>query len=376
MAKTTKKSKSNSRSFPPHVLDRLRVLRDRMSENKLDAMLVTNQLDIHYLTGWAAEDAWLMVTARGTIVLSDSRFEEELAKQYGYLRVNMRSKRSHPEELERFANQFKWKKIGIQAENVTIATRKAMVKSVGASRIKETKDWLITQRAIKDRVEVRTLREAVKIQEGAFRMLRKQIKPGMTERQIAAQLEYNMRSAGGDGPSFDTIVGAGPNSSKPHYLPGNRKLRKNEPLLIDFGCLLGGYHSDMTRVLFFGKPSKKVAEIYEIVREAMLRGIEACSPGVPLREVDAASRSFIKKAGFDKRFRHGLGHGIGLQIHEQPGIGAKSTASLEPGQVVTIEPGIYLPGIGGVRLEDDILITKTGHTNLCTLPTDLESAII
>ncbi|MDH3583872.1 MAG: aminopeptidase P family protein, partial [Phycisphaerae bacterium] len=203
-----------------------------------------------------------------------------------------------------------------------------------------------------------------------------EVKPGMTEQEVAARLEYHMRCGGADGPSFPIIVGAGANGSIPHYMPGRARVKKHGTILIDFGARYRGYCSDMTRVVALGRMPRKLAEIYKIVLNAQLAGIDAIGPGVPLKKVDAAARAVIDGAGYAKHFRHGLGHGIGLEIHEEPRLSARSRGELQPGQVVTVEPGIYLPGVGGVRLEDDILVTDRGHRNLCRLPKSLESAII
>jgi len=379
MAKRTVQKSSRRRGkrkpWPPHLLARLRTLREQIKAEKLDALLVTFPIDIRYLTGFSGEDSWALVTPRSLVVISDHRFDEELKGTYGYCESAMRPK-GLAEELAKVVKRKKVKKLGFQAEHLSVAQRKALVKHLGASSLKETENWLVKQRAIKDKLELRTIEMAVKVQEAAFRELLEVIKPGMTENEVAALLIYKMQCHGAMGPSFNTIVGAGANSSIPHYRPGAVKLKNHHVVLIDFGALYGNYCSDMTRTIAFGRMPKKIREFYPVVREAQQAGIEAIKPGADLKEVDKVARDVIKKAGYGKQFRHGLGHGIGLEIHEEPRLSFRAEGILEAGQVVTVEPGIYFPGVGGVRLEDDVLVTETGYRNLCSLPTDLESAII
>lgn len=364
-----------NRGWPAHLLKRLDKLRRRLADDKLDALLLSCPMDVRYATGFPGEDSWAVVLPQSVVILSDRRFEEELS-HLRYCRVKIRSKTSLSEELGKVVKQARVKRLGLQAEHVTLSQRAAIARQVGAKRLKPVGGWLLEQRAIKDDHEVALLRKAVRIQEQAFEALKRQIKPGLTESHVAGLLEFEMRQRGAAGPSFPLIVGAGANGSIPHYMPGNVKLKNNSTVLIDFGALYEGYHSDMTRVLALGRMPRKLAEVYKIVEESQRAGIEAIGPGVSLKDVDAAARKVIVKAGYGKQFSHSLGHGIGLQIHEEPRLSSKAKGELKPGHVVTVEPGIYLPGIGGVRLEDDILVTARGRQNLCTLPTDIGSAMI
>ena len=367
--------RKSPRSWPAQFRHRVQTLRGRMKREMLDAMLISCPQDIRYLTGFSGEDSWALVTSSSVTVLSDRRFEEELATECSYVRRLMR-KKALAEELGRITKRQATRRLGFQADHLTVAGRKAVARHVGARRLRETSRWLIEQRSVKDATELPPLRKAIDIQQKALRQVLRKIKPGMTEKQVCALLEYTMRTLGADGPSFGTIIAAGSNSSIPHYRPGDVKIRAGSPILIDFGALYRGYHSDMTRVVAFDRFPKKISEIYEIVREAQQAGIEAIRPGVALKDVDAAARKVIRKAGYGRQFGHSLGHGIGLEIHEEPRLSWISDGELQAGQVVTIEPGIYLPGIGGVRLEDDVLVTDRGYRNLCSLPTDLEFAII
>lgn len=377
MPKPKKKSNSkpSSRKWPAHFAARVKRMRNRMKALNLDAFLITCEHDIRYFTGFCGEDAWALILPRSVIIQSDRRFEEELANDCPFTK-NIIRKKSHPETLAGLLPDTKKFKLGLQSNYTTLAVRKTLVKHIGASRLQPTSNEVLKLRTVKDNEEIKRLTKAVRIQEKGFRAACEQIKPGMTEKHIAGLLEFEMRKAGADGTSFPIIVAVDANGSKPHYSPGNVKAKKNSSILIDFGALHNGYHSDMTRVIGLGGMSKKIKEIYEIVNESFLAGIDAIKPGVELKAVDAAARKVIEKAGYGPQFSHSLGHGIGLEIHEQPSLSTKAEGILEPGHVVTVEPGIYLPGIGGVRLEDDILVTDKGHKNLCQLPTGLDAAII
>jgi Xaa-Pro aminopeptidase len=370
-----KPHKQLSRRWPGQLAGRVAKLRARIAGQGAAAMLLSNASDIRYLTGFTGEDSWALVTRRGVTAISDRRFEEELATGTPHLRAVMR-KESLAEELGRELRAARVKKLIVQAEHVTLTQRASIGRYCRGVKLVPVSGWLLEQRAVKDDSEVAHIEEAIAIQQAAFTQLKGQLKVGMAERQVCAQLEFNMRRLGADGPAFRTIVGVGANSSIPHYHPGDFKVKRNEPLLIDFGAVVHGYHSDMTRVIVLGKLSRKMVEVYEVVREAQAAGIAAIAPGKKLADVDAAARKVIKAAGYGKQFGHGLGHGIGLQIHEEPRLSWAAEGVLEMGHVVTVEPGIYLPGVGGVRLEDDVLVTERGGRNLCTLPTDLESAMI
>jgi len=356
---------------------RIKALRQRLGDTKVDALLVSNAVDIRYLTGFIGDDSWALIPARGSavLILSDNRFQEQIKREAPGVKARMR-KKGLAEELAKVCAQRGYKAVGVQPDHMTLGVRKALVKQLNASAVKPIDDGLITQRSVKARAEVASIRKALSCQQEAFRKLRRFIKPGMTEVEVCAKLEYEMRRLGADGPSFPTIVAADANAALPHAIPGPRKLKRGGVVLIDWGAKADGYCSDLTRVLALGSMSRKMREVYQIVLDAQLAGIDAIRPGVALKDVDAAARKVIKRAGYAKEFGHSLGHGIGLDIHEQPVLSARAEGVLEPGHVVTVEPGIYLPGVGGVRIEDDVLVTARGHRVLSDLPKSLESAII
>jgi Xaa-Pro aminopeptidase len=235
---------------------------------------------------------------------------------------------------------------------------------------------IIKLRHIKDDREIAITEKAITIAQDAFLAVKKAIRAGQSENEIAGLLGYEMRKGGALNSSFDSIVGAGPNGSLPHYRPGDVKLQPNSPLLVDWGARYRGYCSDLTRVLFLGKVPGRIREIYRIVLEAQLAAIAAIRPGAHGKLVDKAARDIITKAGYGKQFGHGTGHGLGRDIHENISLSRLSTTTLEPGMIITVEPGIYLPGLGGVRIEDDVLVTANGHRVLSSLPKDIDSAEI
>lgn len=356
---------------------RLEAVQDRLQDWGVQALLVTNRKDIRYLTGFVGEDSWVLIVAgRGRpFVLSDFRFQEQIRQEAPRAVVRIR-RATLSEELAKLARQLRVKRLGLQPDYVTLTQRKALRKKLRNVKLTAVEDGLLQQRAVKTPDEIAAIRRAIRIQQEAFRRTVAQIEPGQTEQQIAAFLEYQMRLLGADGPSFPSIVAADAHASLPHAIPGSRKVRQGGAVLIDWGARWGGYCSDMTRVVALGRMPAKIRQVYEVVLEAQLAAIEAIAPGKALKEIDAVARRIIAKAGYGRRFGHSLGHGIGLDIHEQPTLSQRSVGQLQPGHVVTVEPGVYLPGAGGVRIEDDVLVTERGYRVLSDLPKALDSAII
>ncbi len=372
-----KTTPARNKNQPHSLRNRIQQLRQRLATFNADALLITTPNDTRYLTGFSGEDSWTLIrrTTNKPTILSDFRFHEQITREAPAAAVIIR-KRSLPDALKQLLQRTHAKRLAIQSAHTTLAQRKALAAALGARNLVPVDDGLLQQRAIKDPAEVAAIRKALRIQQQAFTNTLATIAPGQTEQQIAAQLEYQMRLLGADGPSFPTIVAVDANASLPHAVPGRKKVRANSTLLIDWGARYNGYCSDLSRVIALRRFTPRIKHIYQIVRDAQLAAIDAIAPGVPLAHIDAAARTVIDRAGFAKNFGHALGHGIGLDIHEQPVLSERSTATLLPGHVVTVEPGIYLPGTGGVRIEDDVLVTQTGKRVLSGLPTDLESAII
>jgi Xaa-Pro aminopeptidase len=361
----------------PQLTARVAEVRRHLARWRAAALLVTNPRDVRYLTGFVGEDSWAVVLADSPTVrvLTDFRFQEQVRYEAPQAKAHIR-KKGLAEELGKLARRGGLRRIVLQQDYVTLSQRKNLAKHVGASRLHPVQDKLIQQRAVKDEFEVQCIREALAIQQAVFRKVIGQLRPGQTEQAIAAKLECEMRLRGADGPSFPSIIAADAHASLCHAIPGPARVRQGGILLVDWGARYKGYCADMTRTVALGRMPAKIREIYRIVLEAQLAAIDAIAPGVSLKKVDAAARKIIDKAGYGKQFGHGLGHGIGLDVHEQPGFGKRSKGELKVGQVVTVEPGIYLPGVGGVRIEDDVLVTVKGRQVLSDLPKDLKSAII
>lgn len=347
------------------------------------AFLVTNPLDVAYLTGFHGGDSYFLLVGGKGVLISDSRFEEELQPLKTWCRVVIRTK-SIMDALGEILVDTRVKELAIQADHVTVSRRRLIAdlsKQTEGLKLIDINGLVNSLRIIKDAGEVKSLKQAVRWQqeslESTLKTIGKMLKKGaaVTESHFAAVLEFEMKLRGSPVPSFETIVCSGRNGSLPHHTPGSAKIKKNVPVLIDWGAVCDGYHSDMTRVVCFGTWPKEIAKVYEIVREAHELSAAALRPGISGKAVDAIARDHITSRGYGPKFGHSLGHGIGLQIHEDPRLTHIGQAEeLRPGMVVTIEPGIYLPGVGGVRLENDYLITDKGATNLCSLPMDLSWA--
>jgi Xaa-Pro aminopeptidase len=362
--------------MPTHLRQRLAAVRQRLRRWNLPALLLTNPRDIRYLTGFVGDDSWALIAATGApIILSDFRFQEQIAHEAPHAAIRIR-KESLADELAGLLASRKLRGLALQSSYVTVSQLQTLRRTLGKVRLVAKDDGLLRQRAVKDRGEVDAIRKAIRIAEDAFCRTVEQARPGMTESHLAAVLEFEMRRLGADGPSFPSIVAAGANASLPHAIPGSAKLRRGGIVLIDWGARWGGYCSDLTRTISLGPMPARMREIYQVVLDAQLAGIAAVAPGRSVRQVDTAARQVIEKAGYGPNFGHGLGHGIGLDIHEQPTLGQRGQGILEPGQVVTVEPGIYLPGVGGVRTEDDVLVTVRGGQVLSSLPKDMASAIV
>lgn len=351
---------------------RVQALRKYLRTNHLDAMIIDDLLNIFYLTGMELSLGTLLVTQNSARLIVDNRYYETCKKQSPV--PVFERKEGWLEKLLSQKSFSHLKSLGFDRENSSYAfyqNYKKLLRKVVKSNpqrkaitLKPLNNPIRSLRAIKDKEEIQKLKKAAKLGSEGYDYLLTLLKTGATELELAAELEIFWKKKGSKGLGFDPIIAFGPNSSMPHYKPSNAKLKKGVPVLIDIGVNLNHYHSDMTRVPFFGAPSKKMEKIYHVVWEAQEAALAFCKPGTTLKELDSIAREVISSHNFGKYFIHNLGHGIGLEIHEHPFIRGNSKETLEEGMLVTIEPGIYLPDIGGVRIEDTVLITKKGHENL------------
>lgn len=352
----------------PYAL-RIKGLRESLAGRRLDGYFVQDRMDQYWLTGFTGEDGGVLVTPKSVTLITDGRFDEAADHEAPYARKFLRKKRT-PDMTAKAFTRARLGRLGFNPDHMTVREHSAYRKLLRPTKLVASDGLIGPLRAAKDATEVERIRAAIRVAEQAFEEVRRWLKPGTTEREIAARLVYEMQRRGAQGEAFPTIVASGPNSSLPHYEAGARRISENDILLIDWGAQVDWYRSDLTRVLWLGSIPPRLREIFKIVREAHDRGIDAVRPGVKAEDVDRAARQVIVKAGFGDQFNHALGHGIGVATHEAPRLGIGSTDELRPGMVVTIEPGVYLPGLGGVRIEDDVLVTATGHEVLTTLPVE------
>jgi Xaa-Pro aminopeptidase len=348
-------------------LDRFRELMDRQH---LNGFLVTDEADVRYLSGFTGGDSVLLITSRQKLLLTDFRYVEEARLSAPGWRIVTRP--SDPMEKAGLrARSLRIHRLGIAGEHLTVHQMKRLRKATHGVVIKPVLGLVGELRLCKSAWEVSQIESALRIQEDCFRQVCRKLVPGMHEYELAAELRYRMVKAGAEDQAFPVICQFGAGSSLPHGRPTDRRLRADSIILMDWGARQNGYHSDLTRSFFIGSIPKPLREIHGIVAEAQALAKACVAPGVPFAEVDEAARRFIRKSGYGKYFGHSTGHGLGLRIHEPPALSRRGKGLLKPGMVITIEPGIYLPGKGGVRIEDDVLVTEKGYRVLSRLPRGL-----
>jgi Xaa-Pro aminopeptidase len=346
-------------------------LRGRLRELELDALLVTDLLNVRYLTGFTGSNGALLVHAEGderSVFATDGRYRTQSQHQVPDLRrVIDRSIRSR---LAKDATEAGIGRLGFESHVVTVDGHAALVKVTGADVLVASSRPVEALRLIKDETEIAALRAACAAADTALAGLLAEggLRPGRTECEVARDLEARMVAAGAAGPSFETIVATGANSAVPHHRPTDAQLCVGDLLKLDFGALVEGYHSDMTRTVVLGAPAGWQRELYDLVAAAQAAGRIALRAGAEVRDVDAAARDVITHAGHGEDFVHGLGHGVGLQIHEAPALSQFGLGTLAAGMAVTVEPGVYLAGRGGVRIEDTLVVSD-GEPELLTLTT-------
>jgi len=330
------------------------------------AALVTAPVSRRCLTGFESSDGLLFITPDSVIFLTDSRYIE--AARAAITACPVEELSDAAKQMRALCKEHRIKRLFVETQRTTLEEAARLRRQLPGVYI-ETRNSCVDRqlremRLYKTPQESDCIRRAQGIAEKAFAYILENLKPGMTEREIALALDYAMLRGGAQALSFETIAVAGENGSKPHGVPGERKLQTGDLLTLDFGAVVDGWHSDMTRTIAIGAPGEEQRKIYGIVLEAQLAALDKLAPGVACKEIDNAARTVVEAAGYGEHFRHGTGHGVGLEIHEAPGLSRKSKDVLGAGMVVTVEPGIYLPGKCGVRIEDMVLITETGYENL------------
>ncbi len=360
---------------PMVVSPRMDRLRQLLGPDR--ALLVTSLTNIRYLTGFTGSAGMLFLLPTATVLMTDGRYESQAAEQLaasGAISVSLSIAPTAGQRQSAGAllGEHGVGALALEAAHVTWARQRAFASEwFPGMELEPTVGLVEGLRAVKDEAETARLAEAARIADAALDAIRPRLAEGLTEAQFGRALDFEMRELGASGPSFETIVASGPNAAKPHHRPGDRPVGRDEAVVLDFGALVDGYCSDMTRTVWVDRISDpELRRAYDVVVAAQVAGVRAVRNGVTAADVDRACRRVIEEAGWADRFVHGTGHGVGLDIHEAPSVSPTSTDTLVTGHVVTVEPGVYLPGLGGVRIEDTVVVTDDGCRPLTGTPKD------
>ncbi len=346
-----------------HRIDRLR---SRLAPLRIDSFLVTFLPHLRYLSGFSGSAGAGIVTARGLHFFTDGRYSGQIKKEVrGGWKLHVSSSSETLYRLIRESGVLRaGARVGFDGNSVPYSDFRTLKKLFPGVKFLPKADVIEQIAAVKDDSEIRSIKKAVEITDRTFDEILPMIKPGVREADLAAEISYLQRTHGAERDAFEAIVASGTRSALPHGHASQKKIARGDLLTLDFGCVVDGYHSDMTRTVGVGRLSSDAKKIYSLVRDAQQAAVGAARAGLGTKELDAVARGVIRKGGHDRHFRHSLGHGIGLQIHEAPRISVQSRSVLAAGNVVTIEPGVYVPGMGGVRIEDDVVIGRDGCTVL------------
>lgn len=348
---------------------KLAKLRQALIDSSIDGLLITNEFNRRYMTNFTGTAGVAIVSQNDAVFITDFRYTEQAAKQVQGFRI-VQHKKTMMEEVAEQVAKMGIKTLGFEKHSMSYGTFELYKKLVNAELVPVS--GLIEKiRLIKTEQEINIIKVACEIADNAFTHILNFIEPGKTELDISNEIEFFMRKQGATSSSFDTIVASGLRSALPHGVATDKIIEKGDFVTLDFGALYNGYISDITRTIAVGQPSEKLVEMYNVVLESQALALEKVGPGMTGIEADAIARDYLKSKGYGEAFGHSTGHGIGLEVHEGPILSFRSDTVLEPNMVVTIEPGVYIPGIGGVRIEDDIIITETGNELLTHSKKDL-----
>ncbi|WP_037289388.1 M24 family metallopeptidase [Saccharibacillus sacchari] len=336
---------------------RVSKLREAMALQGVSAMFVASDINRRYLTGFTGSAGYVLITENESYLLTDFRYMTQAPEQAKDFKVVEHAPKVMETVKELLGSSAK---LGFEQEHVTFATYQSYKEALAGVELVPVSGLVEGLRIFKDEGELAIMREAAVLADRTFSHILTKIRPGVTERELDLQMEMFMRENGATSSSFDTIVASGERSALPHGVASSRVLQGNEFITFDFGALLNGYCSDVTRTVVLGEASDRHREVYGIVLEAQLNALDKIRPGMTGREADALTRDIISSYGYGDNYGHSTGHGLGMEVHESPRLSKLSDDILKPGMVVTVEPGIYIPGFGGVRIEDDIVITETG----------------
>ncbi|SES83025.1 Xaa-Pro aminopeptidase [Oceanobacillus limi] len=350
-------------------MEKLKKLRNALQEKELDALLITSPINRRYVTGFTGTAGVAIITPNEALFVTDFRYTEQASEQAKNFTIV-----EHKQLIElEIADQLKRlniKRVGFEQTQMTYATYQNYSKVLEAELV-PTSDIVEKIRLIKSDEELTIMQKAAEIADKAFEHIQSYIKPGVKEIDVSNELEFFMRREGATSSSFDIIVASGLRSAMPHGVASNKEIQSGELVTLDYGALYQGYCSDITRTFAVGEINDELKKIYNTVLEAQLLGVEGIKPGMTGKEADALTRDYIKEKGFGDYFGHSTGHGLGMEVHEGPGLSYRNEGKLEAGMVVTVEPGIYVPNVGGCRIEDDIVLTETGNERLTKSSKDL-----
>jgi len=353
---------------------RVKAVRNHLDGAKLDAVLITSADNRFYLSGFRGSAGALLISAEKNLILVDFRYTEQAKKQAPAFEV--RQYKNMMAELGDLCDSLNIRRLGFEADDVSYKQYRDYEEKLDGVELVPVERLVEDMRAVKDPDEIEAIRRAVAITDRAFEYIRGWMRPGMSELDVAMELEFFMRKQGAESMAFAPIVAAGERGALPHAAPGKKQLEPGDMVVMDFGALADGYCADMTRTVILGEPDPRQRAVYELVLGAQQLGVDAVCAGRSSREVDNAARQFIADAGYGDNFGHGLGHGVGVAVHELPSLSPNQETRLKPGMVVTVEPGVYIPGWGGVRIEDMVLVTETGCEILTGADKQLESVTI
>lgn len=331
---------------------------ERCSDLEVDGIVITRLANVRYLTGFTGSNGQLLLGRDGAAFVTDGRYTEQSRHEVPDLERITAQRLS--DTLRDWCGANAIERLAFEAEEVTVARHEDLAEKLADVTLVPSRGVVEGLRWTKDPEELELLRAAQQVTDDAFDDILDRLAVGMTERQVAHDLELALRRHGAEAMAFDPIVAFGEQAAEPHHAPGHRILDEGDVIKLDFGGVVGGYHADMTRTVAFGSPAAELRKIHDVVRQAQQAGIDAVRAGISGAEVDAVAREVIADAGYADRFTHGLGHGVGLEIHEGPGLATTTEDVLPVGAVVTVEPGVYVPGLGGVRIEDMVEVTAEG----------------
>lgn len=348
---------------------KLNNIRNKMKEHDIDAILITSPYNRRYVTNFTGTAGAALITEDNALFITDFRYTKQATEQAKNFKV-VEHKGLLEDEIKKQIKDLHIKRLGFEAEHITYANFK-LYEEKFSTELVAVKELIESLRLIKTDEEIQILKKAAEIADNAFEHILTFIKPGVAEIDVANELEFFMRKQGATSSSFDMIVASGWRSALPHGVASEKQIATGELVTLDFGALYNGYCSDITRTIAVGEISDELKTIYDIVLEAQIRGVAGIKPGITGKEADALTRDYITEKGYGQYFGHSTGHGIGLEVHEGPGLSVRSSTKLEKNMVVTVEPGIYIPEVGGCRIEDDIVITDTGNERLTLAPKEL-----